>query len=111
MFSFVLRISLRNDSVGTMRLGAQYSWVLDSLGKCVEYMLKAKDSIRNENDAHLPCSSLSPKAKRKLHGELSLGPADRNPTQTQTQTHSAPSILPPNHPLFYRLPFRVFRLY
>ena len=33
---FVLRISLRNDSEGTMRLGAQYNFVLDSLTKCAK---------------------------------------------------------------------------
>ena len=54
---FLLRISLRNDSEGTMRLGVQYSWMLDSLAKCVEYKLRGYDSIRNENVAHLPCSS------------------------------------------------------
>lgn len=36
----LLRISLRNDSEGTMRLDAQYNYVLNNVTKCAESSAK-----------------------------------------------------------------------
>ena len=51
----LLRISLRNDSEGTMRLDEQYTCLLDNLSKCAKYTSKAKESplgAKHQTHAH-----------------------------------------------------------
>jgi len=105
---FVHRISLRNDSEGTMRLDSQYNYVLDMLTKCRDICLMRKTPLvtkmllthRAVPHSHsettrgtFPRSS-GPKPYSLSHSTpaSSSGPADRNPTHPHTQPPHPPQV-------------------